>query len=67
MQKNGKIITNIRGKKMIAFLKGNIEKKDVDKVAIDVNGVGFKIYTSQNTLFKPKVFHTKNVDNVEKV
>lgn len=29
---------------MIAFLKGNIEKKDVDKVAVDVNGVGYEVF-----------------------
>lgn len=28
---------------MIAFLKGIIEKKDIDKVAIDVNGVGYEV------------------------
>lgn len=29
---------------MIAFLKGNIEKKDIDKVAVDVNGVGYEVF-----------------------
>lgn len=29
---------------MIAFLKGIIEKKDVDRVAIDVKGVGYEVY-----------------------
>lgn len=28
---------------MIAFLKGIIDKKDIDKVAIDVNGVGYEV------------------------
>ena len=28
---------------MFAFLKGNIEKKDIDRVAIDVNGVGYEV------------------------
>lgn len=31
---------------MIAFLKGNIEKKDIDKVTIDVNGVGYEVLMS---------------------
>lgn len=31
---------------MIAFLKGNIEKKDTDKIAIDVNGVGYEVLMS---------------------
>lgn len=29
---------------MIAFLKGIIDKKDIDKIAIDVNGVGYEVY-----------------------
>lgn len=29
---------------MFAFLKGNIEKKDIDKVAIDVNGAGYEVF-----------------------
>lgn len=32
-----------RGNIMISFLKGNIEKKDTDKIAIDVNGVGYEV------------------------
>ena len=28
---------------MIAFLKGIVEKKDIDKVALDVNGVGYEV------------------------
>ena len=28
---------------MFAFLKGNIEKKDIDRIAIDVNGVGYEV------------------------
>ena len=29
---------------MFAFLKGNIEKKDIDKVVIDVNNVGYEVF-----------------------
>ena len=29
---------------MFAFLKGNIEKKCIDKVLLDVNGIGFEIH-----------------------
>ena len=31
---------------MFAFLKGNIEKKDIDRVVIDVNGVGYEVFMS---------------------
>lgn len=29
---------------MIAFLKGEVEKKSIDKIAIDVNGVGYEVF-----------------------
>lgn len=35
---------------MFAFLKGNIEKKDIDKVAIDVNGVGYEVHMPQGDI-----------------
>ena len=38
-----KIVRDIRGNIMFAFLKGNIEKKDIDRIAIDVNGVGYEV------------------------
>lgn len=31
---------------MFAFFKGNIEKKDIDRVVIDVNGVGYEVFMS---------------------
>ena len=35
---------------MFAFLRGNVEKKDLDKVVIDVNGVGYEVYMPQGDI-----------------
>ena len=35
---------------MISFLVGNIEEKKENCVVIDVNGVGFEVFVSNNTL-----------------
>lgn len=35
---------------MIAYLKGNLEAKNIDNVVIDVNGIGYKVYMSINSI-----------------
>ena len=37
---------------MLAFLKGKVEFKSSNFVAIDVNGVGYLVYASSKTLSK---------------
>ena len=35
---------------MIGYLKGNIVKKEQDSVILDVNGVGYQLHITMNTL-----------------
>lgn len=35
---------------MFEFIRGSVAKKDLDYVVLDVGGVGFKLYTSLNTI-----------------
>ena len=35
---------------MFAFLRGSVEKKNLDKVVIDVNGVGYEVYMPQGDI-----------------
>lgn len=35
---------------MFAFLKGNIEKKNTDRVYIDVGGIGFEVFMSEGDI-----------------
>ena len=35
---------------MISYIKGILEHKDVDYIIVDVNGIGYKIFTSLSTI-----------------
>ncbi|NMB97349.1 MAG: Holliday junction branch migration protein RuvA [Clostridiaceae bacterium] len=35
---------------MIRYIKGILEHKDIDYIIVDVNGIGFKIFTSLSTI-----------------
>ena len=39
---------------MFSYIKGKLVEKEQGYVVVDVNGVGFKIFTSQNTLSDSK-------------
>lgn len=50
---------------MFSYIKGRLAEKNKDYVVVDVSGVGFKIYTSANSLADPAIskgddvtFHT---------
>mgnify|MGYP005833782163 CR=1 FL=1 len=38
--------------KMISYIKGNLESKNVDSVVLDVGGIGYKIYMSATSINK---------------
>ncbi len=40
----------LKGKKMIAYIKGKIENKGNDYLIIDVNGIGYRVNTSLTTI-----------------
>lgn len=37
---------------MIAYLKGNLEVKNIDNIVIEVGGIGYKVYMSSNAIEK---------------
>lgn len=37
---------------MFSYIKGNLEVKSNDFIVIDVNGIGFKIFMSENAINK---------------